>query len=177
MGRGGVGVKSCVAVPATAKRGVGEEDAPGRRLLEHMGRMPVVRTRAGSPCDRIGPAGRVRGIKKKPRPQVAGLTKGVGGIWLWMGGDFGIWDLLLTIYYWGHYPILRQARNDLRQIATHSAALRATQTTAISFVPRGLRMTANGSEILRCAQDDPLNDRGSLYEFGDFAEFGVVGGF
>ena len=24
---------------------------------------------------------------KRPRPQVAGLTKGVGGIWLWMGGE------------------------------------------------------------------------------------------
>jgi hypothetical protein len=59
-----------------AKRGVGEEDAPGRGLLERTGRMPVVRTRAGSPCHKIW-----------PRPRVAGLSNGVGGIWLWMGGE------------------------------------------------------------------------------------------
>jgi len=67
MGRRAVGVESCVAVPATAKQ--------GRCDGEH-GR--------GRPCDEHGLE--ARGIKK-PRPQVAGLNDGVGGIWLWMGGE------------------------------------------------------------------------------------------
>jgi hypothetical protein len=58
-----------------------------------------------------------------------------------------------------------------------STALRVRQTTARTFVPRGLRMTAKGSEILRCAQDDPLNDCGSLYQLCDLFEFGMLGGF
>ena len=58
-----------------------------------------------------------------------------------------------------------------------ATALRVRQTTARTFVPRGLRMTAKGSEILRCAQDDPLNDCGSLYQLCDLFEFGMLGGF
>ena len=39
---------------------------------------------------RMGPFDKLR-IK-------AGLIRGVGGIWLWMGGDIEIWDLRFTIW-------------------------------------------------------------------------------
>jgi len=81
-GRRGVRNKKVVAVPATAKRG----GVKGMLVRMHGQNARGTQNTGWKPVPQF-----------KPRPQVAGLTNGGGGIWLRMGGDFEIFDLRLWV--------------------------------------------------------------------------------